>query len=76
MDKSERWRETMILTVVYPARGRQHVYRNLSQRDVNKLITNISDCQDTVGEEPIRATVEDDLVRRAVVLDFHAGERE
>ncbi len=65
----------MILTVLYPETGNSHVYRGLEQRHVNKLISNLSDLQDTMGEKTVRATVEDDVERRATVLDLHAGEQ-
>lgn len=64
----------MILTVTYPQSGRVWVRKDLTQPQINKLLTNLSDLQDTVGEVPVRATVTEDVLAAATRLDFHAGE--
>ena len=76
----------MTLIVHYPESGTVRTHRNLSQPQVNKLVTHISDCQDTVGEVHVRLTVRRDeeptgMVSRGTArerdlaaIDFHAGE--
>lgn len=51
----------MSITITYPESGRSRILRNLTQAQVNKLISNISDMQEN-EPIPVRIVVDDETV--------------
>ena len=50
----------MIVVATYGATGIKREYRGLRQIEVNKLISRISEYQDTVGEVDVKIEVKED----------------
>lgn len=53
----------MTITILYPSNGKSRTHRNMTQRQVNVLITRLSDLNDSFQDNPVpvHITVQDDI---------------